>query len=313
MDLIIVMDTQNLDGRVRIAAFSFLEQQTRLHGEALTRTVLGEGFVFDGTRVPLIGPQGIFKPAVLPDVPLSITTVPIVEGQARPYDDQIGDGGLIRYRYRGKDPRHRDNVGLRLAMQHRVPLIYFYGLIPGWYLPVWPVFIVGDDPKSLSFSVAVEDRQINYSEFASTAFEAAETRRKYITVQTQHRLHQESFRQRVLHAYREHCAICHLKHAELLEAAHILPDGHPKGDPIVPNGLALCKLHHAAFDGNILGINPDLRIELRQDILDETDGPMLKHGLQGFQGQLIHVPRPMHLKPNPDFLAERYDLFKKAS
>jgi hypothetical protein len=35
---------------------------------------------------------------------------------------------------------------------------------------------------------------------------------------------------------------------ELLDAAHILPDGHPKGEPVVPNGLALCKLHHAAFD-----------------------------------------------------------------
>ncbi len=63
---------------------------------------------------------------------------------------------------------------------------------------------------------------------------------------------------------------------------HILPDGHPKGEPIVPNGLAHCKLHHAAFDRHFLGIRPDLIIEVRRDIMDEADGPMLRYGLQGF-------------------------------
>jgi putative restriction endonuclease len=48
-------------------------------------------------------------------------------------------------------------------------------------------------------------------------------------------------------------------------------------------------------------------------VLDEIDGPMLLHGLQGFQGRRIHVPRADHLKPNRDFLAERYELFRQAS
>jgi len=46
----------------------------------LPREILAQGFVFDGQRVPLIGPQGIFKPALLPEMPVSITTVPEVEG-----------------------------------------------------------------------------------------------------------------------------------------------------------------------------------------------------------------------------------------
>src|SRR5919197_4456221 len=53
----------------------------------------------------------------------------------------------------------------------------------------------------------------------------------------------------VLRAYRERCAICRLRREELLDTAHILADGHPRGAPIVPNGLALCTLHHVRLTG----------------------------------------------------------------
>ena len=137
--------------------------------------------------------------------------------------------------------------------------------------------------------------------------------REYITVVAQRRMHQEEFRARVLRAYRECCAVCMLRHAELLEAAHILPDRHPRGHPVVPNGLALCKIHHAAFDRNILGIRPDLVVEIRDDILQEEDGPMLRHGLQELHGRdLLNVPRARELKPDPVRLEERYVKFRQA-
>jgi putative restriction endonuclease len=107
-----------LDARVRSGAFEFLREQTALHGEVLPFATLTRGFQFEGQRVPLLGPQGIFKPAILPEMPLSIMTKAVTEGEARPYDDDLGADGFLRYRYRGTDPRHRDNVGLRLAMQH---------------------------------------------------------------------------------------------------------------------------------------------------------------------------------------------------
>jgi putative restriction endonuclease len=216
-------------------------------------------------------------------------------------------------RYRGTNPSHHDNAGLRMAMQRQVPLIYFHGIVPGFYEAAWPVFIVEDHPDTLTFIVAIDD-QVG----AATGWQANDTaaltaRRKYITAVVRQRLHQRSFRQRVLRAYQQCCAICRLRHDELLEASHILPDGHPRGEPIVPNGLALCKLHHAAFDSHIIGVTPDLEVTVRLDILEEIDGPMLLHGLQSFQGRRIHVPRLDHLKPNRDFLAERYDLFRHAS
>jgi putative restriction endonuclease len=127
------------------------------------------------------------------------------------------------------------------------------------------------------------------------------------------RLHQQSFRARVLVAYRDRCAVCRLRHRELLDAAHILPDGHPEGRPVVPNGLSLCTLHHAAFDRYVLGVTPDLGIEIRGDVLEEEDGPMLQHGLQGFHGAKLIIPTASHLQPNRIFLATRYELFRKAS
>jgi putative restriction endonuclease len=300
------------DQRVRIAAFEFLRSQTELRGEVLPRGLLAEGFRFDGQRVPLIGPQGIFKPAVLPEMPLTITTVPVIEGRERPYEDEMDENGLLLYRYRGTDPSHRDNAGLRLAMRRAVPLIYLFGVVRGEYMPVWPVFIVRDNPESLAFSVAVDLKDTAVMETADLVSNLSDARRAYVTRVTQQRLHQAGFRVRVIRAYQERCTVCRLRHFELLDAAHILPDRHPKGDPTVSNGLALCKLHHAAFDGKILGVRPDLIVEIREDILREKDGPMLVHGLQGFQGSQILIPTRRDLQPDRNFLAERYEIFRKA-
>lgn len=303
----------DVDSRVRLAAFAFLEQQTQLHGSTLPWEVLSRGFDHEGRRVPLVGPQGIFTPAVL-HLPLTMTTAPPVRGKEAPYDDELA-GDALRYRYRGTDPNHRDNVGLREVMRRGIPLIYLRGVVKGHYVVAWPVFVVGDDPRALTFTVAVGQRPADLSgpEALAGMVLEGEGERRYATRAAIVRLHQQSFRMRVLQAYRERCAICRLRHQELLEAAHILPDGHPRGRPIVSNGLALCSLHHTAFDRNVIGVRPDLAVEVRVDVLEEVDGPMLQHGLQGFHGTVLTVPRAEGLQPNRDFLAERYELFRKAS
>jgi putative restriction endonuclease len=191
--------------------------------------------------------------------------------------------------------------------------VYFVGATPGQYLALWPAYIVGDDPHALSFRIEVDAAATLASDQVGDAATAEEDRRRYVTATVRLRVHQVAFRQHVISAYREQCTVCRLRHRELLDAAHILADGDPRGLPIVPNGLALCKLHHAAFDGHILGIRPDLKIEIREDVLGEEDGPMLKHGLQGFQGATISVPRRVTLQPNREFLEERFALFRKAS
>jgi putative restriction endonuclease len=80
-------------------------------------------------------------------------------------------------------------------------------------------------------------------------------------------------------------------------------------EPIVSNGISLCKIHHAAYDKNILGINEDYRIEVRQDILEELDGPMLKYGLQELQHKILVLPRSAGMKPDKKFIRDRYVKF----
>jgi putative restriction endonuclease len=96
-----------------------------------------------------------------------------------------------------------------------------------------------------------------------------------------------------------------------LDAAHIIPDTALRGDPVVQNGLCLCKIHHAAFDKNIVGISPDYQIHVREDVLSETDGPMLLHGLQELHEKRIVVPHRIQDRPDPERLEMRFDDFKK--
>jgi len=94
-----------------------------------------------------------------------------------------------------------------------------------------------------------------------------------------------------------------------------------KGGATLPTGLCeagdvspgdALSVEHAAFDAYILGIRPDHVIEIRDDILREVDGPMLRHGLQAIAGALLQLPRDPRQHRNRDFLGERYELFRKA-
>jgi len=93
----------------------------------------------------------------------------------------------------------------------------------------------------------------------------------------------------------------------------IIPDNEPGGDPIVKNGIALCKLHHAAFDNFFFGIRPDFVVEVRRDVLKETDGPMLRHGLQGLHKIRLLIPRKLDLRPDPELLERRWERFEKVA
>ena len=119
------------DAPFRRAAFDWLAAQAERYGEVLPRTLLADGFDCREERIRIVGPQGIFKPRAM-QLPLSITTSP-----NSPYNDAFGEDHLLRYRYRGSDPSHPDNAGLRQAMKERAPLVYLHGLMPGRYLPVW--------------------------------------------------------------------------------------------------------------------------------------------------------------------------------
>jgi len=301
-----------MEEQIRITAFQWLREQINMYGDVLPRTLLEKGFEYDGNRVTVIGPSGIWKPRMFEQIPLSITST-----YNGPYEDSFTNEGFLSYRYRGTDPFHRDNVGLREAMKKQVPLIYFHSIVPGKYLAVWPVYIIEDNPERLAFTIAADEfgsieDYIHPSTADAIADDVKYAKRSYITASIKNRLHQKSFRERVLQAYREQCTFCKLKFTQLLDAAHIISDGEELGDPIVINGLSLCKIHHAAFDANIIGVTPDYQIKVRKDILLETDGPMLRHGIQELQNQKIILPSNKSMWPDRDRLMIRYTKFRDA-
>jgi putative restriction endonuclease len=285
---------------VRRAAMAYIAELANRSGGVVTRTEL-EAFEYRGEPIKLIDPggRGIRNPRQL------AATLSLLSQPGGPYDDEVDDlDGLLRYAYRKGAPDAGDNVKLRRAADLGVPLIMFRGIAPGVFVPIFPVYVVDDHPDDRFVEVAVDE---------SLRYMAGRTptpdQRLYAERLTRLRLHQPVFRARVLTAYRKACAICRLRHVDLLDAAHILSDTSG-GQPVVTNGLALCKIHHAAYDGNLLAVRPDYHVEVRADILDEVDGPMLRHGLQEVHGWRLNLPNRRSELPDRDALAERYEEFR---
>lgn len=199
-------------------------------------------------------------------------------------------------------------MSLRRASEYQLPLAYFVGVRPGIYKVVHPVYVLREDWHRHEFVLGFSRGDCGLDLAGLTAPEKV-----YAARLTKQRLHQPVSREQVLHAYSSACAVCRLKHVELLDAAHIIGDSLDGGDPVLPNGLALCKIHHAAYDRNFLGIRPDHRVQINQRLLEEVDGPMLKHGLQEMHNTFISVPRSKRAQPDPDRLGCRYELFEQAS
>ena len=137
--------------------------------------------------------------------------------------------------------------------------------------------------------------------------------RRYALRTVKQRLHQASFREAVISAYQGRCSLSGLPEKRLLDAAHIIPDANEQlGQPVVPNGLPLSKIHHAAFDAYLIGIDPDYRVHVSDRLLEQHDGKMLE-ALKLLDGGEIHTPRRSADFPGRDRLARRYELFRNAA
>ena len=293
---------KTLDSQIRIVLFQWLSERFAKNAGVFTRTELEKEFLFQGKVITLIGASGIWFPKGF-EIPISITTSP-----KSPYPDRFKNGTL-KYSYRGKDVNHRDNVGLRKAFTTKTPLVYFRGIAPGKYEALWPVSITGDNPSALSISASVTQVYAMPGFEEMTATDVLD--KEYGDALVKTRLHQPAFRFQVLKAYNQTCTFCGLKHPELLDAAHIIADNEPDGNPEVPNGLSLCKIHHVSYDQKIIGITSDYEIKVREDVLEEVDGPMLKYGIQSLEGKFLLLPKRKEDYPDKNKLDRRFEEFKK--
>jgi len=115
---------------IRLRLFEWLNEQSLLNGGVFPRNQLASEFIVNGRVITLLGQTGIWTPAGF-SMPISITTT--THG---PYNDEFSEDGVLLYRYRGTDPNHRDNVGLRELMRQSIPLVYFHSIKPGKYVAV---------------------------------------------------------------------------------------------------------------------------------------------------------------------------------
>ena len=308
-----MIETLDRDELIRAAAFEHVRRLRERHG-VLTSSDLRAGFTVLGERVPLINPQrGIFKPQQMRFL-LSIRTVFPTPGRRVWYDDQrevhrqIFDGDeTVDYAFMGQDPDAADNRWLREAYEHNVPVIYFLGVAPGRYEAMIPTYIAGWDRAALKARVAfgVPDQP------GFSAPESAVERRYALRIVKQ-RLHQDTFREAVIAAYDGRCALSRFPEQRLLDAAHIIEDRDELfGQPIVPNGIPLSKIHHAAFDAHLIGIDPDYRIHVSDKLRDLKDGPLLE-ALKALDGRMIQFPSREKDKPDRDRLALRFERFSAA-
>jgi putative restriction endonuclease len=260
-----------------------------------------ERFTLDNHPLRLLAPQqGIMNPV---ELEASISAMNSLKG---PYKDGSPSDGIWDYAYQGETTRGT-NTKLRRAMELELEIIYFEQIATNLYVPIYPVSVVGDRPRDLRFELAL-------SPLASLGAPVDDTpiERVYREATVRQRMHQPKFRARVLYAYSSQCTVCHLRHAEFLDAAHIIADKDDWGEAMVPNGMSMCKIHHAAYDGDFLGVTPDFEIRINSDLLAEQDGPMLLHGLQEMHGACIILPARKADYPDRERLDRRFREFQDA-
>ena len=264
-------------------------------------------------RVHLKGQQGIFKPARLTE-PLSITTTI----DSKHAQDTI-EGSRVVYEFVSRD---YDNEALKRAAEAELPLIYFLQVKKRpvtEYVIFAPVYVVGWDDATRCFAVDLSEQkpgdvttpaplarqlQLHVMRTPQSPSEIRELTRSYAITSVQRRLYEARFRNAVLSAYRDRCAVCGLHVRALLDAAHVSSDRGPKAAIEVSDGVALCATHHRAFDANLLRFDEEYVIHIHlQAGFTAGDGELAM--LLAFDGKTLSLPAQEHFRPRRPLRADR--------
>ena len=284
--------------RIRLEAIHYV-RDLRERWVAVPASELKQ-FTTGGQRIFLRGQQGIFKPAELAD-PLSITST--IDSS---YTDNPIEGSRVLYDFLPAS-REFENVGLKRCAEAELPLIYFLQVKrkPNpEYVIFAPVFVVGWDDGARRFLIDLSEqrpgevvspppvtRQLTLPAIRTpqSPMEIREMSRSYVITMVQRRLYHARFRNAVLKAYRDRCAVCGLRLRPLLDAAHVVPDRDPQPLIAIREGLALCATHHRAFDAHILRYDAEYRVRI--DLPDRFSAAQGERDmLLVFEGKLLELP-----------------------
>lgn len=297
---------------LRLAAINRVKTLTQVYGDDIPWNAISQGFDFQGERILLANKAvGIFKPNQMKSGALSIKTTMPRAGREKIYFDAEDADGTFVYKLQGDNPNNHFNKSLAHCHVEGLPLIYFHAVDPSIYKAIFPCFIESIDPINMSCRVSVASSPNfadtpNLRDSLSWAIE-----RRYTLRETKTRLHQAEFREQVLSAYDRQCAMTRLPVPELLEAAHIVADSHELGVAEIRNGICLSRIHHRAFDSNLIGVSPDFKIHVSPRLLEISDGILLEGSLKALHGNMLSLPQKKAHWPNKDLLTIRFDEFQK--
>jgi len=149
--------------------------------------------------------------------------------------------------------------------------------------------------------ICKRERPKNYNPFEN---------KKIVKITREAKLRNRAFKQAIKEAYDFKCAVCGMKIYSPntllweVEAAHIVPHSANGKDDIL-NGLALCRLHHWAFDVGWFTLEDNFKILASRKIRD-LSADFGRLGDYDFMGQLskenliISLPKEQDIYPHPN-------------
>jgi putative restriction endonuclease len=124
------------------------------------------------------------------------------------------------------------------------------------------------------------------------------------------RIGQRFFRAAVLGSYRSQCSMCSLDDERLVIASHIRAWAVDEANRLNPrNGIALCVLHDAAFDGNLVTLNEQLRWKFLPSLKKHFAREPFNRFFAAYEGMEMNLPD--RWLPDPEFLYSHRELCKR--
>lgn len=129
-------------------------------------------------------------------------------------------------------------------------------------------------------------------------------KRKFAVRSTKRALRALDFGRRVLSAYGNKCAMCGIQ-LRLIDSAHILPVAHEDSTDQTSNGVALCALHHRAYDRGFVAFDHLFKVGINEKMLLNLDAEDRTGGIKGFRKNLrpiIFLPADKKDHPAKKFI-----------
>jgi putative restriction endonuclease len=207
---------------------------------------------------------------------------------------QISQDALRAAQMRGFAPNAKDNGETAIAFRPDFAATYVEHLVAlhaTGAVPKGAAILerISEDPE------AVTDTDIDAAVVPARRVEIIETRRA---------ARDARFRRKVLTAYGNRCAVCGVQ-LRLLDAAHVLPVEHAGSTDDTNNGVALCALHHRAYDRALIAFDPTYTIHVNAKQVAEMTTLSVAGGLSSFRAAMkpsLLLPPDSRDHPRKDFI-----------